>query len=291
MSGSNWRRVSRGEPCPICGRPDWCMISGPEGDPTAAVCPRTESPRRAGEAGWLHVLRPGTRQMVRSISIPLDDGPATDFAKLAEACERAIHVEPYRLARLAQVLGLSIESLQRLGVGWSARHGAYTFPMRRGDGTICGIRLRSPDGRKWAVRGSRQGLFVPDGIDATDRLLVAEGPTDTAACLDWGLAAIGRPSCSGGTRDVVAYVRQHRPSEVVVLADADEPGLRGAEALAGVLVAYTAAVRVVRPPAETKDARGWRSTGASAKDVLAAIDAAPLRQLEITTRRTTLWPI
>ena len=57
------------------------------------------------------------------------------------------------------------------------------------------------------------------------------------------------------------------------------------------LPAFLAAVRVVRPPAEIKDARGWRSTGASAKDVLAAIDAAPLRQLEITTRRTTLWPI
>src|SRR5690606_9675141 len=125
--------------------------------------------------------------VARTISIALDDGPTADFAKLAEACERAIHAEPFRLTRLAESLGLSIESLQRLGVGWAARHRAYTFPMRRGDGTICGIRLRSPDGRKYSVRGSKQGLFIPDGIDATDRLLVAEGPTDTAAVLDWGL--------------------------------------------------------------------------------------------------------
>lgn len=283
MSGS-WRRVSRSEPCPICGRPDWCMISGPEGSPEAVICPRTESPRRAGEAGWLHILRPGKRPVARSISIAIDTDRGGDFAKLTEAYQCAIRAEPFRLARLAQSLGLSAESLQRLSVGWSARHGAYTFPMKRGDGTICGLRLRSPDGRKWAVRGSRQGLFIPDGIDATDRLLVCEGPTDTAACLDWGLAAIGRPSCNGGTRDVVAYVRQHRPAEVVVVADADEPGLRGAEALAAVLLAYAAAVRVVQPPPGTKDARGWRSTGASAKDVLAAIEVAPRRQLRIGTR-------
>jgi len=284
MSGSNWRRVSRAELCPICGRPDWCMISGPEGSPEAVVCPRTESPRRAGEAGWLHILRPGTRPVARSISIAIDTDRGGDFAKLAAACERALHAEPFRLARLAESLGLSAESLQRLGVGWSARHGAYTFPMRRGDGTICGIRLRSPDGRKYSVRGSRQGLFIPDGIDATDRLLVCEGPTDLAACLDWGLAAIGRPSCSGGTRDVVAYVRQHRPSEVVVLADADEPGRCGAETLAGVLVAYTAACRVTAPPPGIKDARAWRRSGAEARDVLAAIETAPTRKLQVTSQ-------
>lgn len=280
---SSWRRVCRSEPCPICQRPDWCLLSGPEGSPEAVICPRVESPHRAGEGGWLHILRPGKRPAARSISIAIDTDRG-DFANLAAACERALHAEPFRLARLAESLGLSAESLQRLGVGWSARHGAYTFPMRRGDGTICGIRLRSPDGRKWAVRGSKQGLFIPDGIDAADRLLVCEGPTDAAAVLGWGLSAIGRPSCSGGTRDVVGYLRLHRPAEVVIVADADAPGRRGAEALAGALVAYTAAVRVVRPPAETKDARAWRRSGASARDVLAAIDAAPRRQLRIGTR-------
>jgi len=282
MSGSTWRRVSRSERCPVCQRSDWCMLSGPEGDPTAAICPRVESPRRAGEGGWLHVLRPGKRPAARSISVPLDDGPTADFANLAAACERALHAEPFRLPRLVESLGLSAESLQRLGVGWSARHGAYTFPMRRGDGTICGLRLRSPSGAKYAVRGSRQGLFIPDGIDATGRLLVCEGPTDTAACLDWGLPAIGRPSCNGGTRDVVAYLRLHRPAEVVLLADADAPGQRGASVLAAALLAYAAAVRVVQPPPPSKDARAWRRSGAEAKDVLAAIDAAPRRQLRIT---------
>src|SRR5690606_26811270 len=123
----------------VCCKPDWCLVVGPEGDPTAAVCPRTESPRRAGEAGWLHILRPGTRQVARSISIAIDTDRGGDFAKLAEAYECAIRSEPYRLARLAESLGLSIESLQRLSVGWAAHHRAHSFPMRRGDGTICGL--------------------------------------------------------------------------------------------------------------------------------------------------------
>lgn len=56
-SKSDWQRVSRRRPCPVCGKPDWCAYSGPDDSPTAAICQRVESPKRAGEAGWLHVLR------------------------------------------------------------------------------------------------------------------------------------------------------------------------------------------------------------------------------------------
>ena len=47
-------RVRRDNPCPICGKPDWCLIAG---DKTAAICKRIESPKQCGEAGWLHRLR------------------------------------------------------------------------------------------------------------------------------------------------------------------------------------------------------------------------------------------
>lgn len=43
----DWRRVTRAELCPVCGRPDWCLVTGPEGGLTAAICARTESPKRA----------------------------------------------------------------------------------------------------------------------------------------------------------------------------------------------------------------------------------------------------
>jgi len=46
-----WQRVSPRRPCPICGRASWCMVAGPDDSPTAVICPRTPSDKRAGEAG------------------------------------------------------------------------------------------------------------------------------------------------------------------------------------------------------------------------------------------------
>ena len=52
---SNWVRVNRHNPCPVCGKPDWCLISQ---DGKAAICARIESDKPAGNkgAGWIHTL-------------------------------------------------------------------------------------------------------------------------------------------------------------------------------------------------------------------------------------------
>jgi len=47
----NWKRVTKNSPCPICKKPDWCMVTS-DGD--VAICQRIESNRRVGDAGWLH---------------------------------------------------------------------------------------------------------------------------------------------------------------------------------------------------------------------------------------------
>ena len=205
-----------------------------------------------------------------------------DFAKLAAEC--AVAMRPEALARLAAALGVSLESLVRLGIGWSAKHRAWTFPMRDADGAVLGIRLRLPGGKKIAVKGGHDGLFIPEGIDARGLVLVCEGPTDTAALLDLGFNAVGRPSCRGGVKLLVDLVQKHRPSGVVIVSDGDAPGQRGGESLAALLVAYSAAVRIIAPPSGVKDAREWKRCGATAADVQAAIDAAPMRKLAVSTR-------
>jgi hypothetical protein len=50
-----WIRVNKCNPCPICGKLDWCLISQ---NGKAAVCARIESDKPAGNkgAGWLHKL-------------------------------------------------------------------------------------------------------------------------------------------------------------------------------------------------------------------------------------------
>jgi len=52
---SKWIRVTKHNPCPICGKPDWCLISE---DGKSAICARIESDKPAGNrgAGWIHKL-------------------------------------------------------------------------------------------------------------------------------------------------------------------------------------------------------------------------------------------
>lgn len=286
-TATDWQRVSKGRPCPVCDRPDWCLYAGPADSPTAAICARVESPKKCGEAGWLHKLRedplrPAPRRL-RTIRPATPEAPAVDFAKLAAGWAAVIH--PYALDSLAKRLGLSPGSLRRLGIGWASTFRAFSFPMRDAAGQVVGIRLRGDNGKKWAVPGSREGLFYAADLPHGGRLLVCEGPTDTAACLDWGFHAIGRPSCTGGVRHAVELVKRLAPAEVVIVADGDTPGLTGAERLAAVLVAYVAAVRVVAPPRGVKDARAWLQAGGTSADVQAAIDAATPRRLVVACKQ------
>jgi DNA primase len=157
-------------------------------------------------------------------------------------------------------------------------------------GRVLGIRLRRPNGFKLAVTGSREGLFIP-GLDnqanETSPLLICEGPTDTAALLDMGFSHVaGRPSCTGGVKLLVELVRSRGRPEVVVVADADKPGRRGAENLASVLLVYTPAVRIIQPPVGQKDARDWLRAGGTRDDVEEVIRATEPRHLVIRARTT-----
>ena len=286
----DWQRVSKRRPCPVCEKPDWCLYAGPDDSPEAAICARVESPKRCGEAGWLHRLRddgpmwpPWQRTMRRAVKMMAEGKPAgIDFDRLAAECQAA--VKPETFGRLADDLGLSVESLQRLSAGWSSEHGAWTFPMVGTGGRVVGIRLRLAGGRKLAIRGGREGLFLPAGIDPGGRLLVCEGPTDCAALLDLGFHAVGRPSCRGGVAHLVALVNRLWPADLVIVADADGPGQRGADALAAKLAAYVQAVRVITPPRGLKDARVWKRAGATRGDVQAAINAAEPRRLPVIVK-------
>jgi hypothetical protein len=265
-------------------------------------------PTRNG--GFLHRLTDHPRKVPhgrRTIVVPLGGARRADLPGLARGYADAL--TPGLLEQLAARLGLSERSLRRLRAGWafdggrgcgildagdafrvSAAGAVWSFPMLDPAGRVLGVRLRHPDGRKSAVPGSREGLFLPDGLLLRDgprgRLLVAEGPTDCAALLDLGFDAVGRPSCTGGVRHLTALCSARRPAEVVAVADVDPHGAgqRGAESLATVLLAYCPAVRVFRPPAPFKDAREWVLAGATSDAVLSVIEAAAVRHLTVSVR-------
>lgn len=264
-------RVTSESPCPICRKPDWCGVS-PDGQ--TVVCMRTVSDRPSRNGGYKHYIGNGKPECRRGQAVRMDlPVHPEDWGNLQSGYRDAVHSGELEL--LSSVLHLSAKSLQRLRIGWSGQHRAWSFPMRAADGTIVGFRLRTPKGKKLAVRGGKEGLFIPDPLDGSI-LLIAEGPTDTAALLDLGFDAIGRPSCRGAVKHIIRYVRRIRPSSVVVASDNDEPGIAGAEALVRKLCLYVRDLRLIQPPLGIKDIRQWKARGATQGEVAQVIANAEM---------------
>lgn len=134
------------------------------------------------------------------------------------------------LEAFAVAIGVSAWSLMALGCAWAAPHGAWAFPMRDSRGDVVGIRLRSNGGKKWAVAGSKEGLFH-GAIQIGRQIVICEGPTDAAAGLTLDLNIVGRPSCRGAVQELVRLVTRLDVREVLIISDNDGPGLAGSERL------------------------------------------------------------
>ena len=176
-------------------------------------------------------------------------------------------------AEIAGILGCMDFWLQVWDIGWSPGHKAWTFPMRKPDGTVTGIRLRTRDGSKFAVKGSKEGLFMPEVIDISppaERILIAEGPSDTMKLWELGFIAIGRPSCTGAQAYCSEFVSG---SDAVIVSDADSPGRKGANRLAEQLVKVCPSVKIIEP-LKGNDVRDWVDQGATKDTIDCVINAA-----------------
>lgn len=177
--------------------------------------------------GWIHKMSDDLPKYIA----PLKVEPEVVIDAGAMWKEWSLSTTSDRLKTFAHKLGVETLALSFLGCVWAPPHHAWAFPMRDPHKRIVGIRLRSESGDKWAVKGSRVGCFYTSKLSINKVLYVLEGPTDTAAALTLGLTAIGRPSCLGCESQVNDYVRLNKIVEVVIVADNDAPGLRGAEKL------------------------------------------------------------
>ncbi len=288
MSGTateGWVRVTRRRRCPICDHPDWCGISE---DGKLVHCMRiSEGAWKATPAGgWLHRMEdhPGGSPVMPRTAPPRK--PYLPVSRLQEMLDRAkAKTRGADLERLAARLGLSAPPLVRLEASVYGP-GTWAFPMRDGRGRLAGLRLRAEAGGYWCVAGSHQGLFIPQRLPPRGLLLAVEGPTDTAALLACGFAAVGRPSCQGCHRPVL---RLCAGRDLVIVADHDEPktrpdatvwfpGLEGAEKLARECYAHARTVKVIQPR-RGKDIRQWYAleAGRDRPAILRAqISTAPL---------------
>ena len=190
-----WHRVRKQIVCPVCGKPDWCLISE---DGKSAVCARIESDQPVGSkgAGWLHRLdaaksllvlqrpKPGVKQTPKAAPGVLD---RTYRVLLTELQLSETHRENLHCRGLsdAEIEGLRYRSLPANGrheliirlVGKLAGVPGFYFeagewrlagpagiaiPVRDTGGRIVGLQIRcdSADNRgsyRWL---SSRGYFV-----------------------------------------------------------------------------------------------------------------------------------
>ena len=222
-----FKRVSREQPCPICGKHDWCLVGS---DKCVAICARVQSALQKGKAGWLHKLtddweRPAWRPVERPVA-----KQSINWLDLCNRYQRACLL--VSLGSLANTLDVSVDALERLQVGWNDQRRAFSFPMRDVDGKPCGIRYRSYSGAKFSETHSREGLFFQPTDLLPNYLVIVEGASDAAATMDLGFASvIGRANCRGNVEQIENLCRRLKPRSVVIIPDADFVGVQGANQL------------------------------------------------------------
>jgi len=266
---SEWKRVSPSNPCPVCGKTDWCSVAV---NGSAVICPRVETNSVAyiEGSGWLHKFgeNPDTKPRFKAVPKQLPEHNAV-MAEIFNKMRKQI--SPEEVMSLSKDVGVSEKSLNKLSVGYSNGRDAYAFPMTRKGRRLVGIRYRTRTGSKFAAKGSKQGLFVPSNFSYEKGVIVCEGPTDTAAMLDLGLNAIGRPSCNSGGL-LIKEIAKGLP--VAIISDKDDVGRAGSKKLAELLIKGNKTRVCIIEPKSGKDAREWVHKGATKKEVLLAIKEA-----------------
>jgi hypothetical protein len=237
-------------------------------DGGAILCMRGEGGKpktlKDGSTGWIHRLG---GKPVRLPQKPPRTKPRFNAAILRGWMDITT---PKMTREYAESLGVSQPSVVLLGACYTGND-TWAWPMRDSSGKIIGVRLRSNNGRKWAVAGSSNGLFMTQRCPS--KVYVCEGPTDTAAAISIGLFAVGRPSCSGGGPAIVELVKKRGVKEVVIIADTDRkkrpdgspwnPGLEGAQALKERLPVKSSIITL-----PCKDLREFVRNGGAASDLI-----------------------
>lgn len=260
--------ASRSLPCWVCGdrhrNQGWCLLDVQR---RVAICPRVESQRRIGEAGWWH----GDGARDASAALVRHSNPAREESSIDWGARWSDAVQARRdsdVAALASSLGLSPETVaESIEVGIernpSGERSCWAFAMRDAAGAVCGLKLRMSDGRKLCAKGSRLGIIRARGFSSgSGDLYITEGESDLMVAAGWGLNAIARPGCRSCVQIISSMARGKR---VVVVSDSDDAGRSGAVALRDALKVRARDVSVVFP--EYKDLREWHANGGGAEDL------------------------
>jgi hypothetical protein len=221
-----WLNVTKANPCPICGRFDWCSIH-PDG--TLVHCKKIKegSFKTSEKIGWLHRLadKPADWKPVRAKPADTAKEKAAKALELQALCHKYYaDTSLNNLRWLAKDLGVSVLSLMALNVCMDRAGKCFVFPERDHRGALVGANRRFKDGSKKAIGGYGRGLtYADDWNDYSGPIYIVEGGSDVAAGLTLGLRIIGRPSCLGGTADLAKLIGPIvSDTRIIILAEDDE---------------------------------------------------------------------
>jgi len=256
-------RCTNENPCPVCGRcADGCLYSE---DGEVAICVRTpEGAVKNTGNGWLHILKPGKfkpkpvkpKNLHTSIlNWNLLNDAYTE--NLRYFYDDTLNIGHSLVDKVCRAWGVKPITLKIMNIGW---HGdCFTFPVRNAEEKPIGLQRLYSDNSKRLDKGSKMGLFIPrlnwDDLPENWILYICEGLSDTATAIDMGLRAIGRLSCGTGKEHIINFCTKKKPSQIIVIADRDKPGVAGAKVLAKTLDGKNFDVKILLP--EYKDLREW----------------------------------
>lgn len=277
--------------CPICGRTnDNCTVAIAGGFIKLAYCGRIEEGSIKQNAGGqhLHVIDDGDdRPPVTALPKP-KGGPA-EFAnhvrtlRYFQECPLVEFQRDRVLRGLEQTTGASAAAWRAIGATYFGP-GIAQFPEKNADGEVVGIGKRVlRSGKKFMVDGSGRGLTYADSLFTTcdvRQVLLPEGASDTAACFDLGIAAIGCPNnrmvvAAADLIGMAAATTWGDDVDVIVIGERDQkpdgswPGRDGAVSRAQQLAKRLPHLRIraVLPPEGHKDVRAFHN--AQSKEAVA----------------------
>lgn len=264
-SSDNWIRVSHASACPVCGKPDNCTVSR---DGQMVWCGRVSdgSIRENNGGQYLHRIVDDLHQR---LPIHFPEPPPrrkvarTDLPAIASAWSRNAEL-PHK--RLAKELGIPIQGLIALDVGWNESSRCWSFPEKDASGKVIGINTRMEDGSKRRLAGGKAGLtYARQWNSGSGPVMLVEGGSDTAALIGIGLNVVGRPSNLGGVALLTELLAElPEQQDIIVIGERDEkpngrwPGKEGAIKTARQLAdGLNRTVYWSLPPDDAKDSRAW----------------------------------
>ena len=249
--------------CPICHRSDWCLIAE---DGSAAICSRIEkgSVKRAGEAGYLHILSDKFDPKKYEVS----PTPYVDWHTIVSVQGANLLNKRKEFGEFCKYTGVNPIAALRFNIGHE--NDWFTIPLYREANIISGIQRRKGP-LKRMVKHSKLGVFVPSAFFQykCKTLAVTEGWSDAVAAIQYGFNAIGKFN-SHSSDDWVEYYAKHiKCEQVLVFADNDGSGIgvEGANKTATHLKETLGIpVNVVRAP--LNDLKDTFNAGMALKDFL-----------------------